>query len=147
MPVKPVPDGYHTVTPYLVVPDVAALLPFLQKAFGAEIKEDVKGPEGKSMHAEVRIGSSMVMLGQANEQHAPMPCCLYLYVEDVDALYARAVKAGAESLMEPTDQFYGDRNGGVKDPAGNCWWIGTHKEDLSAEEIAKRAMAQAGSAH
>ena len=141
MAVKPIPDGYHTVTPYLVVPDVAAELAFLERAFGAEITFKMEGPDGSVSHAEARIGSSMVMLGRASEKWTPMPCMLYLYVEDTDAAYARAVEAGGESIMEPADQFYGDRNGGVKDAYGNQWWIGTHVEDLTPEEMARRAAA------
>src|SRR6476659_9674354 len=141
MAVQPIPDGYHTVTPYLVVPDVAAELAFLERAFGAEVTFKMEGPDGSVSHAEARIGSSMVMLGRASEKWTPMPCMLYLYVEDTDAAYARAVEAGGESIMEPADQFYGDRNGGVKDAYGNQWWIGTHVEDLTPEEMARRAAA------
>jgi uncharacterized glyoxalase superfamily protein PhnB len=141
MAAKPIPDGYHTVTPYLVVPDVAAELDFLERAFGAEVTFKMQGPDGSVSHAEARVGTSMVMLGGSSDKWTPMPCMLYLYVEDVDAAYARAVAAGGESIMEPADQFYGDRNGGVRDAFGNQWWVGTHVEDLTPEEMRRRAEA------
>ena len=143
MPVKHVPDGYHSVTPYLVVKGVADLLPFLEKAFGASLSECLRRPDGTVMHAEARIGDSVVMLGEASEKHPPRPSVLYLYVPDCDAAWRRALAAGATSILEPTDQFYGDRSGGVADPCGNQWWIGSRVEDLSPEEIARRA-AKAG---
>ena len=141
MTAKPIPDGYHTVTPYLIVPDVAAELAFLERAFGAEVTFKMQGPDGAVSHAEARVGTSMVMLGGSSDKWPPMPCMLYLYVEDVDAAYARAVEAGGESIMAPADQFYGDRNGGVRDAFGNQWWIGTHVEDLTPEEMRRRAEA------
>jgi len=144
MTTQPIPDRYHTVTPYLVVPDVVAVLDFVQRAFAAEVAECVKGPDGGVRHAEAVIGDSVVMMGQAGGEWQPKPACLYLYVEDVDAVYARAVAAGGASLREPADQFYGDRSGGVCDPAGNQWWIATHVEDVPPEELARRA---AGSEH
>lgn len=142
MSVAPIPAGFHTVTPYLVVADVRRLLEFLQAAFGAETLDCVAGPEDRIMHAQVRIGDSMVMIGGANEQFPPLVSALYLYVPDTDALYERAMRAGAESLMEPADQFYGDRNAGVQDPSGNMWWIATHLEDVPSDEIARRAQAR-----
>ncbi|MCO6456919.1 MAG: VOC family protein [Pirellulaceae bacterium] len=142
MNVAPIPAGFHTVTPYLVVADVRRLLEFLQAAFGAELLDCVDGPEDRIMHAQVRIGDSMVMIGGANEHFPPLVSALYLYVPDTDALYERAMRAGAESLMEPADQFYGDRNAGVKDPSGNMWWIATHIEDVPSDEIARRAQAR-----
>jgi len=139
MTVKPVPDGFHTVTPYLVVRDVAGLMDFLRDAFGARIKEAVPGPDGKVAHGEVVIGDSVVMLGEAREEHPPRPSTLYLYIPDCDDAYRRAMEAGATSIMKPTDMFYGDRNGGVMDPAGNQWWVATHVEDVPPDEIARRA--------
>lgn len=141
MPVKPIPEGYHTVTPYLTVPGVARLIEFLKQAFGAEEKERMARPDGAVMHAEVRIGDSMVMLGEPSGNFSPMPAMIYLYVDDTDAAYRRALEAGATSMMEPADQFYGDRNAGVKDPSGNLWWIATHKEDVPPEEMKRRAEA------
>ena len=141
MPAKPVPEGFHTVTPYLVVKDASSLLPFLEKAFGGEIVECHRRPDGAVMHGEVRIGDSIVMLGEAQPTFGAMPAMLYLYVPDADAFYDRAVAAGAVSIAKMTDQFYGDRVGGVKDTHGNQWWIATHKEDVTPEEMARRAAA------
>ncbi len=141
MAVKPIPDGYHTVTPYLVVEGVAKLIDFLKQAFEAKEINRHAQPDGTIMHAEVKIGDSIVMMGEARGEHKPMQTMLYLYVKDADAVYKRAVKAGATSVMEPTDQFYGDRSGGVKDLCGNQWWVATHKEDVSPEEMTKRAQA------
>jgi PhnB protein len=134
------PPGYRTVTPYLVVKDIEALITFLKDAFGAEESERVPGPDGVTRHAEVRIGDSVVMMGAAQEGYPPLPAALYLYVEDTDASYASALQAGAESLMEPADQFYGDRNAGVRDSQGITWWIATRVENLTAEELRKRAL-------
>ena len=97
------------------------------------------GPDGSVMHGEVRIGDSVVMMGEAWGESKPIAAALYLYVNDTDVTYRRALQAGATPLREPADQFYGDRSGGVKDPAGNQWWIATRKEDLSPEELARRA--------
>ena len=141
MPVQPIPEGYHTVTPYLTVPGVARLIDFLKQAFGAEEKERMMRPDGSVGHAEVRIGDSMVMMGEPSDKFPPMPATIYLYVPDTDAAYRRAIQAGASSMMEPTNQFYGDRNAGVKDPSGNLWWIATHVEDVPPEEMRRRAEA------
>jgi PhnB protein len=135
---NPIPEGFHTVTPYLIVPDVSAELDFIERALGGVVTERVPTPDGTLMHGEVRIGNSMVMLGQANEHHPPLPCMLYLYVADVDAAYRQAVDAGAESLREPVDEFYGDRTAGVGDAAGVQWWLATRIETLSSEELARR---------
>jgi uncharacterized glyoxalase superfamily protein PhnB len=142
MAVKPIPDGYHTVTPYLTVPDLAAMLQFLPAAFGAKVTETHSDPEGKPRHAEVEIGDSKVMLGQMNETWGQRVGTLYLYVPDTDATYKSALAAGAKSIMEPSDQFYGDRNAGVEDPQGNQWWIATHVEDVSPEEMERRMNAR-----
>ena len=139
MPVKPIPDGFHTVTPYLVVPGVPRLIEFLKQAFDAKEMHHSTRPDGTVMHAQVRIGDSVVMMGEAIGEFGPMPAMIYLYVTDVDAVYQRALRAGGVSIMEPTDMFYGDRNGGLKDPCGNQWWIATHIENVSEEELAKRA--------
>ena len=137
--VKAKPDGYHTVTPYLTVEDLPQMLEFVQAAFGATVHEAIAGEDGKVRHAEVQIGDSKVMIGQARDQWKSRPGALYLYVDDTDANYQKAVAAGAKTLMEPSDQFYGDRNAGVEDPQGNYWWIATHVEDVSPEEMARRA--------
>jgi len=142
MPVKPIPDGYHSVTPYLIVKDGNRTLEFLQRGLGAELIERHDLPNGRLMHAEVRIGDSPVMLGEGGESHPPMPCMLYLYVRDCDAAYQRALGAGAKSVRVPENQFYGDRSGGVVDAEGNQWWFGTHVEDVSPQELARRAAEQ-----
>jgi uncharacterized glyoxalase superfamily protein PhnB len=122
------PAGFHTVTPYLVVTDVPRLIEFLKQAFDAEsLGEPHAGPEGKIMHAEMKIGDSPIMMGEANEMYPPTRPSLYMYVPDVDAVYQKALADGATSLREPADQFYGDRNCGLLDPCGNNWWIATHK--------------------
>jgi PhnB protein len=140
MAVKPIPEGYHSITPYLMVSGVAKLIDFLKKAFGAvETHPPATGPDGRVMHAEVKIGDSMLMMGEPMGKFPEMPGSLYLYVPDIDATYKNALNAGATSLMEPADQFYGDRGAGVKDPYGNVWWIGTHIEDVAPDELAKRA--------
>ena len=144
MAVKAIPEGYHSVTPYLGVKGVARLIEFLKQAFGAqEVFRPMTRPDGTIMHAEMKIGDSIVMMGEPMGQFGPMPGSIHLYVEDVDATYRRALEAGATSLMEPADQFYGDRQGGVADPVGNHWWIATHREDVSAPELEKRAEAYA----
>lgn len=129
MAVKPIPDGYHNVTPYLLVSDAASLIEFLTQAFGGRETERMTGPGGAIMHAEVRIGDSVVMMGQPGDG-AAMPAALYLYLDNVDVVYKRALQAGGESTEEPADQPYGDRRAGVKDPCGNTWWIATHIKDV-----------------
>jgi uncharacterized glyoxalase superfamily protein PhnB len=141
MAVKPIPDGYHSVTPYLTIPGVAKLLDFLKQAFEAQELHRMPRPDGAIMHAEVRIGDSRLMMGEPMGNAQPMFGSLYLYVHDVDAVYKRALQAGATSTSEPADQFYGDRSAGIKDPVGNQWWIATHKEDVPPEEIVRRAEA------
>jgi PhnB protein len=143
MTVKPIPTGYHTVTPYLTIQNVPALIDFLKKAFDAKEAHHMAGPDGKVMHADVMVGDSHIMLGEARGEWKPMPTSLYLYVNDVDATYKRAVSAGAKSLREPTNEFYGDRSAGVTDPSGMMWWIATHIEDVAPDELAKRAAAAA----
>jgi PhnB protein len=138
-PVKPIPDDYQVVTPYLVVQGAEKLINFLKQAFGARETERISMPDGSIGHAEVRIGDSVIMMSDAREDMwKAMPSSIYLYVEDCDTIYKRALDVGATSLMEPKDQFYGDRSGGVKDPIGNHWFIATHKEDLTKEELDKR---------
>jgi PhnB protein len=143
MSVKPVPDGYHTVTPYLTVANSAELIEFLQKAFNATLRYQMKDDSGIVRHAEMQIGDSLVMIGQARDQWVPKPANLYLYVPDCDATYKSAIAAGGKSVLEPATQFYGDRHGGVDDSQGNTWWIATHVEDVSPEEIGRRAQAAA----
>jgi uncharacterized glyoxalase superfamily protein PhnB len=142
MAVKPIPEGFHTVTPYLVVEGVDKLIDFVKAAFGAKEVLRHKGPGGMTMHAEVEIGDSHIMMGQASERAKAMPAMLYLYVNDVDATYKQAIQAGGKSITEPTNMFYGDRSGAVGDPFNIQWWIATHIEDVSEEEMARRMHAQ-----
>ena len=139
MSVKPIPGGYHTLTPYLMVEGAGKQIDFVKQAFEAIEVERMNGPDNTVGHAAVRIGDSVMMMSDARGEWKPMPGAIYLYVKDADATYKLALQAGATSLMEPADQFYGDRSAGVKDPVGNYWWIATHKEDLSAEELRKPA--------
>jgi PhnB protein len=134
--------GFGTVTPYLIVSDVPGLIQFMKEAFGAtddapELHSST-APDGTIGHAELMIGDSVVMTGKSSEHFPPMPTMLHLYVEDVDSVYQRALQAGAITAMEPADQFYGERSGGVKDPFGNMWWISSRIEDLSPAEFKKR---------
>ena len=139
MPAKPVPDGFHTVTPYLTCERVAEVIEFLKRALAATETDRMVGPDGRVMHAEVKVGDSILMMGEPTGEWKPMPCALYVYVTDCDAAYQRALAAGGTSIAEPADQFYGDRHGGVRDVAGNLWWIATHQEDMSLQELRRRA--------
>lgn len=138
MPVKPVPDEYPRVIPYLIVENVGNLMDFLTEVFGAVQGEKMTLPDGSINHGEVRIGDSMIMMGKSNKDNLSIPVMLYIYVENVDETYNKALKAGAKSIMKPADQFYGDRNAAVADPSGNSWWIASHIEDVSPEEIQRR---------
>jgi uncharacterized glyoxalase superfamily protein PhnB len=130
MAIKPIPDGYNRVQPYLLVRDVLKQIDFLTNTFGArEIMHTTGGSGGT--HAEVRIGESVIMMGGDNSPGwTPMPSALYVYCEDVDTVYRRALATGGISLEEPADKPYGDRVAGVKDSAGNIWWIATHIADI-----------------
>lgn len=142
MAAKTIPDGYHTVTPYLMVENVAELLAFLTRVLEAVETARVHRPDGSIMHAEVRMGDSRVMMGEPMEGLGLAPGSIYLYVNDCDAVYQRAVDDVAVSVMEPTTMTHaGERYGGVKDPSGNVWWIATHIEDVSPEEEARRIRA------
>jgi PhnB protein len=138
--VKPVPEGHHTVTPYIVVAGVAKLIDFAKQVFDAKEVHVSRRPDGSVMHAEIKIGDSIVMMGESPDIKK-FPAMLHLYMEDVDAVYQRAIQAGATSVREPADQVYGDRTGGVEDAFGNQWWIATHIEDVSSEEMEQRAKA------
>lgn len=144
MKVDPVPPGFHTITPYLSVHRVPETIEFLKKAFGAEEIQRHTMPDGRVMNAEIRIGDSMVMMGERPADHEASPAMLYMYVENADEVYRRAVEAGGKSIMEPVTQFYGDRSGAVEDPSGNQWWIATHVEDMSDEELIERAKKERG---
>jgi uncharacterized glyoxalase superfamily protein PhnB len=141
MAVKPIPDGYHSVTPYLVLENASAFIDFAKQALDAEERMRMPQPDGKIGHAELSIGDSVVMLSDASAEFPPMPAMIHLYVEDADAVYKRAIAAGASSVREPADQFYGDRSAGVKDAFGNQWYFATHVEDVSPEEMEKRMAA------
>jgi PhnB protein len=149
MAVKAVPEGYHAVTPYLIVDGAARALEFYRQAFGAAERMRLAAPGGKIGHAEIAIGGSTIMLA---DEHPEMgyrgpraiggtPVSIHLYVENVDEMFPRAVAAGATVLQPVKDQFYGDRSGTLRDPFGHVWNIATHKEDLSPEEMHRRAEA------
>ena len=147
--VKPVPDGYHTVTPYLIIGGASAAIDFYKKAFGAEELFRMPMPGGRVGHAELQIGDSRIMLAdefpdmgaRGPKTVGGSPISLMLYVSDCDAVFNRAVAAGGTVKRPLKDQFYGDRSGIVEDPFGHTWNIATHKEDLSAEEVTRRAKA------
>jgi len=136
-----VPQGCHSITPYLVVADAGRLMEFLTQAFGGVEQAKLMGPNGRIAHAQMRIGDSLVMIGEPPPSSQPRTNMLYLYVPDVDTTYRQALKAGAKSVVEPANMFYGDRHSCVQDIADNTWWIATHIEDMSMEELQKRAMA------
>jgi PhnB protein len=146
---KPIPDGYHTVTPYLVIKNAGKAIEFYKEAFGATECVRLPAPDGNVMHAEIRIGDSPVMLcDESPNCNSLSPqtiggtaVSIVLYVEDVDEVVNRAVAAGASLLMPVGDQFWGDRMGSVADPFGHKWSIATHKEDVTPEEIKARAKA------
>ncbi len=133
------PADNQNVIPYLVVSDPKKELEFVKEVFGAQEMHLSRDPEGRIAHAQVKIGDSVVMMGQASEQWQALPAAIYIYVPDVDAAYKRALATGAASVMKPADQFYGDRSGGVKDSNGVQWWMATHIEDVSNEELERRA--------
>ena len=147
--VKPIPEGYHSVTPYLCCRDAARAIEFYKKAFGATEIMRMGAPDGKVGHAELQIGNSRVMIADEFPEMQFLspasiggtPITLHLYVEDVDAVVPRAVGAGAKVTRPVKDEFYGDRAGQVEDPFGYKWYVATHKEDLTMEEIEKRQKA------
>jgi uncharacterized glyoxalase superfamily protein PhnB len=150
--VKPVPDGYHTLTPYLVIRDAAKAIEFYKKAFGAKETFRMPGPGGKIMHAELQIGDSMLMLAEEMPEYGAKspqalggsPVNVFLYVEDADKVFNQAVAAGATVTMPLADQFWGDRYGKLADPFGHQWSVATHKEDVAPEEMVKRAAKAMG---
>ena len=144
MTVSAIPSGYHTITPYFSVRDAQGLVDFLKKAFGG-VAEIHAMPDGTILNAQVKVGDSMVLIGQAHKDQPAdklMPAMLYMYVTDVDTVYRNAMTAGGESIREPVDEFYGDRVGTVRDLASNQWWIATHKEEMSSEEMVQRSVAR-----
>lgn len=136
--VKPIPDGYTAITPYLIVDNAAAYLQFLASAFGAVERVRMPMPEGGIGHAEVEIGGATLMLSDSAPGFPATQSLIHLYVDDVDAVYSNAIASGATSLAEPSDEFYGDRLARITDPFGTQWSISTHIEDVTQEDIAKR---------
>ena len=149
---KPIPEGYHTATPYLIIKDAARAIEFYKKAFGATELMRIAEPSGKVMHAEIKIGNSPIMIAdefpemgaRSPQALGGSPVSIFLYVEDVDALASQAIAAGAKVLRPVQDQFWGDRYGKLADPFGHVWDIATHKEDVAPEEIHKRTAAAFG---
>jgi PhnB protein len=150
MSAKPIPEGYHTLTPFLTVRNAVRAIEFYKQAFGAQERGVAKGPDGKVMHAELKIGDSVIMLSDEYPEFGSLspqsvggsPMGLHIYIENVDAAFDRAVKAGAQVEMPVMDQFWGDRYGKLKDPFGHKWSIATHVKDMSADEM-KRSMDDA----
>ena len=150
MPVKPIPDGFHTLTPYLVCKNANEAIAWYTKALGAKELYRMPGPGGEVMHAELQVGSSRLMLADENAERGTKspqtlggtPVSTFIYTEDVDGAFSKAVSAGAKATMPPTDMFWGDRFAAIVDPSGHEWQIATHKEDVSSEEMAKRMQAQ-----
>ena len=141
MPVHFQPSQYHTVVPFVYVPGVDKIIEFTKKVFDAVELHRMQIPNGPIMHAEVKIGDSIIMFAEPMGDGKPVPSMLYVYVPDVDAAYQKALDAGATSVAKPTDQFYGDRSAGVVDASGIYWGIGTHIEDVKPEEIIRREEA------
>jgi PhnB protein len=137
--VRAVPEGYHTVTPYLVVDNAQGLIEFIKNAFDGKQNFIAKRDDGGIMHAAVSIGDSTLMISDTMEGMEAQTSMLYLYLEDVDAVFRRAVQAKATSVREPATEFYGDRAGAVKDQWGNMWWIATHVEDVEEQELKRRS--------
>lgn len=154
MPVSPIPAGYHSVTPYLICQNAAAALDFYKAVFNAVELMRMPGPDGKIMHAEIKIGDSLIMLAdefpqmnaKSPQSYGGTPVSLLLYVEKVDDVFAQAIAAGAKEVRPVQDQFYGDRSGMLEDPSGHVWNVATHIEDLTPEQIAERMQGAMGDA-
>jgi uncharacterized glyoxalase superfamily protein PhnB len=151
MAVKPIPDGYHSVTPHITVNDGNKAIDFYKKAFGAKEVYRMPGPGGKIMHAEIQIGDSMIMLNdefpemggtRSAKSIGESSVTLHVYVPDVDKVFNQAVASGATATMPVSEMFWGDRYGKLRDPFGHNWSIATHKEDVSPEDVMKRAAAE-----
>jgi PhnB protein len=149
---KAIPEGYHTITPYLIFDGAGGAIEFYKRALGASEVMRLDDPSGRIHHAEIKIGDSRIMLADEHPEMQALspkaiggsPVTMHVYVEDVDAAVDRAVKAGAKLVRPVADQFYGDRTGGIEDPFGYRWFIATHKEDVPIDEIRRRAAAQRG---
>ena len=133
------PEGYHSITPFLIADNATGLIEFLKKAFGAEQTFITKHDDGKIIHATVQIGDSTIMIADKMEGMPTQNAMLYIYVNDVDAIYRQAVAANGTSVHEPTDEFYGDRAGAVRDEWGNTWWMATQREEIDPKELDRRA--------
>ncbi len=138
MRVNPIPEGYGNVIPFLICSGAEDVIKFAQEAFGAKLSDISKSESGNVRHATIHIRDSAIMLSEGSAEYPAVPSMLYIYFDDVDEVYKKALAAGGVSLREPTNEFYGDRSCGVKDPSGNQWWLASHVEDLTGEEIAKR---------
>jgi uncharacterized glyoxalase superfamily protein PhnB/catechol 2,3-dioxygenase-like lactoylglutathione lyase family enzyme len=136
--VNPIPEGFHTVTPFLLADDASKLIEFIEKAFDGKVTSMMKSDDGVVRHSTIKIGDSIIMISNGTELYKAMPCVLHLYVKDVDAVYQKAIEAGGLSLREPRYEFYGDRSCGIQDAWDNQWWIATHIEDVNDEEMKKR---------
>jgi PhnB protein len=151
---KPIPEGYHTVTPYLIIRGAAAAIEFYKKAFGAKELFRFPAPDGKIGHAEIKIGDSPIMLAdeypdmgyKGPQTLGGSPVSIMIYVDDVDTMFDRAVAEGAKTREAVADKFYGDRTGTLEDPFGHVWHVSTHKEDVSVEEMERRAKAAGAAA-
>jgi PhnB protein len=139
MKVNPVPEGFHSVTPYLSIHHVRKTIEFLKGAFDASEVEVHAMPDGRIMNAIIKIGDSMIFMGEQTPDKEPWPGMLYMYVKDVDAAFKKASHAGGKVVCEPMDMFYGERSGAVEDPSGNQWWMSSQIEKMSNEELVKRA--------
>ena len=140
--VQPVPQGYNSVTSVLISDGATRLIEFIKQTFDAQERERVPSPGGRIAHAELKIGDSIIMLSDSSEEWKATPGNLYVYVDEVDGVYQKALRAGAVTIREPKNQFYGDRNASVKDPFGNIWGIATHVEDVSPDEMQRRMKAE-----
>jgi len=138
--VNPIPQGYHTVTPYLMMYQADKFVEFIENAFNAELTYAMRGDDDTITHGTIKIGNSLIMISEANDSKKmpPINAMLYLYVDDVDAVYQRAITAKGVSAREPKNEFYGDRAACIKDAWNNTWWIATHIEDVSEEELEER---------
>jgi len=151
---KPIPDGHHSVTPYLIIKGAAAALDYYTRAFGATELFRMPAPEGKIGHAEIKIGDSPIMLAdecpemgyKSPQTLGGSPVSIMIYVEDVDSVFKQAIAAGGKEQRPVKDQFYGDRSGTLEDPFGHVWHVATHKEDVSSEEMERRAKAASAAA-
>jgi uncharacterized glyoxalase superfamily protein PhnB len=138
MSIKPIPEGFHAITPYLFVQGASRFIEFISAAFQGELISQQKRPDGTIMHATMRIGDSMLMLADATGEFGPMPASIYLYVADCDAVYHRALRSGGVSVFPMMTLPSGERYGGIKDTVGNIWWVATHVEDVPPDEEERR---------